>query len=106
MLTKYETPTNLKQWWVMLRETHKLPGFKRNAMNRFQIGASVAVLDIAPKLTAWRIFNGGWMSNYGGFDYNLFRKLPTAFFAAVVSSPLAVGLSAAREAFAAERTFP
>ena len=80
----------------MLRETQKLPGFKRNATNRLQIAASVAALDIAPKLTAFRLFNGGWMGNYGGFDYNLFRKLPTVFFAAVLSSPLAVALSATR----------
>ena len=106
MLTKYETPTNLKQWWIMFRETNKLPAFKRNATNRFQIAASVAALDIAPKLTAFRLFNGGWMSNYGGFDYNLFRKLPTVMFAAICSSPLAVALSATREAFVADRTFP
>lgn len=80
----------------MFRETNKLPAFKRNATNRFQIAASVAALDIAPKLTAFRLFNGGWMSNYGGFDYNLFRKLPTVMFAAICSSPLAVALSATR----------
>lgn len=77
----------------MFKETHKLPNFTRNATNRFQIAASVAALDIAPKLTAFRWFNSGWMSNYGGFDYNLFRKLPTVFFAAVLSSPLSVALS-------------
>jgi hypothetical protein len=74
----------------MLKETHKLPNFKSNASNRFQMAATVAALDIAPKLTAFRSLNSGWMSNYGGFDYNLFRKLPTVFFAALLSSPFAV----------------
>ena len=90
MLTKYETPTSFKQWWTLFKETHKLPKFKANATNRFQLATTVAALDIAPKLTFFRLFNSGWMSNYGGFDYNLFRKLPTVFFAALCASPLAV----------------
>ena len=90
----------------MFKETHKLPNFKKNAGNRLQIATAVAVLDIAPKLAAFRSLNSGWMSNYGGFDYNLFRKMPTTFFAAVIASPLAVALSMTKEAFYADKTFP
>jgi hypothetical protein len=49
-----------------------------------------AFLDIGLNLALFHQFNSIWQSNFGGFDYNLYRKMPTTFAAAVVAAPFGV----------------
>jgi len=50
--------------------------------------------------------NSGWSANFGGFEYNFYRKVPTFFLSMVASSPFGVIHDMTDRAFQADKTFP
>jgi hypothetical protein len=56
----YETPENFKQAGTFLRETMKLPSFKRAIYNRGQYSLAIGSTDIAARIYTFRYFNNGW----------------------------------------------
>jgi hypothetical protein len=57
-----------------------------------QHGVLFGALGIAPMVALFRQFNSGWQTNFGGFDYAYYRKIPTTLCAAIFSSPFAVAI--------------
>jgi hypothetical protein len=53
-----------------------------------------------------RQFNSGWQSNFGGFDWSFYRKIPTFFGAFLIASPFGVALDMAQRAYYSDKTFP
>lgn len=86
----YEPPTSLTQARTWFNAVVNLESFNKSMKDGRQIALFGAFFDMGLKIAVYRQFNSGWQSNFGGFDYNLFRKMPTAFAAFVVSSPFAV----------------
>ena len=71
-----------------------------------QYAVTGAFLDMGLKLAVMRQLNSGWQSNFGGFDYNFFRKIPTFLMAFMITSPFGVALDMAQRAYYADKTFP
>lgn len=65
-----------------------------------------SLFEIAPQVALFRRFNHGWSSNFGGFEYSYYRKLPTVALAFIMSSPLGVIGEMTERAFHADKTFP
>jgi len=65
-----------------------------------------AFLDIGTKIALLRQWNSGWSSNFGGFEYSFYRKIPTFLFPMIVSSPFGVAYDMTDRAFKADKTFP
>jgi hypothetical protein len=57
-------------------------------------------------MALFRTFNSGWCSNFGGFEYNFYRKVPTFFAPFILASPLGVAVDMVSRAYYADRTFP
>jgi hypothetical protein len=71
-----------------------------------QIALYSGFFDMGLKIACYRQFNSGWQQNFGGFDYNIFRRVPTVLLSFLVSSPFAVAGEMALRAYRADRTFP
>lgn len=54
----------------------------------------------------FRQMNSGWSSNFGGFEYSFYRKIPTFLFPFIVTSPFGVIYDMTDRAFKADKTFP
>jgi hypothetical protein len=61
---------------------------------------------IGPQVALVRQFNSGWCSNFGGFDYNLYRKVPTMLAPFLLTSPIGVAIDMVSRAYNADKTFP
>ena len=102
----YETPENLKQAGIFLRETMKMPSFKRAMLNRGQYSLAIGSTDIAARIYTFRYLNNGWQKPFGAFEFQFLRKLPGTILGALVSAPVGVPFELARLAFYADKTFP
>jgi hypothetical protein len=65
-----------------------------------------AFLDIGAKIALLRQANSGWSANFGGFETNYYRKIPTFLAPMVFSSPFGVVCEMTDRAFKADKTFP
>lgn len=74
--------------------------------NRTQRILAGAFLDIGAKIALLRQANSGWSSNFGGFEYNYYRKIHTFLLPMVATSPLGVIYEMTERAFMADKTFP
>jgi hypothetical protein len=106
MFKQYQPPIGLPQWLIFIRETLKLESFRSGLKNRLQLGATVGVVAIAPQIAMMRQFNSGWSNNFGGFEYNYYRKFPSIIGAAILSSPFGIAVDMAARAYYADQTFP
>lgn len=71
-----------------------------------QLGIATGTLSVAPQIALLRQFNSGWSNNFGGFQYNYYRKFPTIMAAALLSSPFGIAIDMASRAYYADKTFP
>ena len=106
MLKHYETPIGTKQWMTFIRETRKLESFSAGLKSRYQQGAAIGALSIAPQVALYRAFNGGFGTVWGAVDYPAYRKFPTTLLAMGLASPLSVMMEMVTRAFYSDRTFP
>lgn len=67
---------------------------------------SIGTFDWGARLAAFRWVNSGWQLTFGGFEFNVTRKIPTAIFAAGITAPLSVPFEIARMAYYGDKTFP
>ncbi len=54
---------------IFLRETIKMPSFKRAMKNRSQYAFVIGSTDIASRIYAFRYLNNGWQKPLGGFEW-------------------------------------
>ncbi len=106
MFQHYEPPVGFTQWLTFLKETRNLDSFKSGLTSRMQLGATTGALSIASQVALLRQFNSGWSSNFGGFEYSYYRKVPTFLAAAICSSPFGVAIDMASRAYYSDKTFP
>lgn len=71
-----------------------------------QFGVAQAALLIGPQIGLFRTFNSGWSSNFGGFEWSYYRRIPTTLAAFVLASPLGVGIDMVNRAYYADKSFP
>lgn len=102
----YEPPIDLRQKATWFRAVSGLQSYQRGRADARQLALFGAFFDMGLKLACFRQFNSGWQSNFGGFDYSVYRKFPTYFLCFLVSSPFAVAGDMARRAYLADRSFP
>lgn len=74
--------------------------------NRWQYAFAMGTFSTAPTYAFFRWINGGWERPFGGFEYNILRKIPGAIVTAAVTAPLSVPFEIARMTFYADKTFP
>ena len=106
MLKHYETPIGAKQWLTFIKETRRLESFTSGLRSRYQQGAAVGALSIAPQIALYRLFNAGFGTVWGAVDYPAYRKFPTTFLAMALASPLSVMTDMVSRAYYSDRTFP
>lgn len=106
LLRNYEPPATLKQLGIFTKSVFQMDNFKKALKNRNQYGLSIGLTDIASRVACFRWVNGGWQRQWGGFEYNLFRKIPGALFTAAFTAPISVPFEMARMAYYADKTFP
>lgn len=102
----YEPPSALSEIGRWYKAVTSLESFSKGLKDVRHLTLYGAFFDMGLKLAVFRQFNSGWQSNFGGFDYNLYRKIPTTFAAALVSAPFGVIGDMALRAYRADRTFP
>ena len=102
----YEPPVNATQYKTWFNAVTSLESFNKTMRDARQLALFGAFFDIGLKLAAFRQFNSGWQSNFGGFEYSYYRKIPTIFGAFLVTSPFAVAGDMVLRAYHADRTFP
>jgi len=67
---------------------------------------TIGSFDIASRVAIWRWSAGGWQRNFGGFEPNSLRKVPSGLFAALITAPVSIPFEMARIAYYADKTFP
>lgn len=102
----YEPPSSLSQVKNWFNAVTNLEAFSKSLKDVRHLTFYGGFLDIGLKLAIFRQFNSGWQSNFGGFDYNLYRKMPTTFAAAVAAAPFGVIGDMALRAYHADKSFP
>lgn len=102
----YEPPIDVRQKLTWFKSVTNLQSYRRGRSDARQLALFGAFFDMGLKLALFRQFNSGWQSNFGGFDYSIYRKFPTFFACFLVSSPFAVLGDMTRRAYLADRTFP
>jgi solute carrier family 25 oxoglutarate transporter 11 len=102
----YEPPVNATQYKTWFNAVTSLESFNKTMRDARQLALFGAFFDIGLKLAAFRQFNSGWQSNFGGFEYSYYRKIPTIFGSFLVTSPFAVAGDMVLRAYHADRTFP
>lgn len=102
----YEPPISFQQSHAWFNAVTNLQSFNKAMKDSRQLALFGAFFDIGLKLAVYRQFNSGWQANFGGFDYNAYRKIPTTLAAFIVTSPFAVAGDMALRAYHADKTFP
>lgn len=102
----YEPPTTVTQARTWFNAVTNLESFNKGRVDARQLTLYGAFFDIGLKLAVLRQFNSGWQSNFGGFEYSFYRKIPTFYAAFVVTSPFGVIGDMVQRAYVADRTFP
>lgn len=63
----YEPPTNASQAYIWFKEVRKLDCFNKGLKDVRQLALFGGVFDIGLKIAAFRQFNSGWQTVFGGF---------------------------------------
>lgn len=107
LLSKYyEPPTSLSQARTWFNSVTNLESFNKGLKDVRHLALYGAFFDMGLKLAVLRQFNSGWQNNFGGFEYNYYRKIPTFFATFLVTSPFGVLGDMALRAYKADGTFP
>ena len=64
------------------------------------------LIDMSSKIALFRYMNSGWSCNFGGFEYNFYRKIPTMLLPFIITSPLSVVYEMVNRAVVSDKTFP